>query len=131
MGCADHRVHLFDLRNPSEAVAVLSGHRKAVSYVRFLPSGDELCSASTDSTLCVWDIRGGMFGEQSGQDKSLRGEPKPETVLEGHTNEKNFVGLSVNSGDGLIACGSETNEVGPDRHCSPRHRMPFDSRKEG
>jgi hypothetical protein len=33
-------------------------------------------------------------------------------VLEGHTNEKNFVGLSVNSGDGLIACGSETNEAG-------------------
>lgn len=30
-------------------------------------------------------------------------------TLKGHTNEKNFVGLSVNSD--YIACGSETNEV--------------------
>lgn len=30
-------------------------------------------------------------------------------VFKGHTNEKNFVGLSVNSE--YIACGSETNEV--------------------
>lgn len=30
-------------------------------------------------------------------------------TLKGHTNEKNFVGLSVNSE--YIACGSETNEV--------------------
>ena len=57
VGCADHRVHLFDLRYPAEAVAVLSGHRKATSYVRFLSSGNELVSASTDSTMCVWDVR--------------------------------------------------------------------------
>jgi E3 ubiquitin-protein ligase RFWD2 len=30
-------------------------------------------------------------------------------TLQGHTNEKNFVGLTVNSE--YIACGSETNEV--------------------
>lgn len=30
-------------------------------------------------------------------------------TLKGHTNEKNFVGLSVNSE--YITCGSETNEV--------------------
>lgn len=30
-------------------------------------------------------------------------------TLKGHTNEKNFVGLTVNSE--YIACGSETNEV--------------------
>ena len=30
-------------------------------------------------------------------------------TLSGHTNEKNFVGLSV--GPDYIACGSETNEV--------------------
>jgi hypothetical protein len=35
---------------------------------------------------------------------------QPARVLEGHVNEKNFVGLSVGGGD-LIACGSETNEV--------------------
>lgn len=30
-------------------------------------------------------------------------------TFRGHTNEKNFVGLTVNSG--YIACGSESNEV--------------------
>jgi len=30
-------------------------------------------------------------------------------TLRGHTNEKNFVGLTVNSE--YIACGSETNDV--------------------
>lgn len=30
-------------------------------------------------------------------------------TLRGHTNEKNFVGLTVNSE--YISCGSETNEV--------------------
>lgn len=34
--------------------------------------------------------------------------PKVRT-FKGHTNEKNFVGLTVNSE--YIACGSETNEV--------------------
>ena len=88
VGCADHRVHLFDLRNPSEALAVLQGHRKAVSYVRFLPSGDELASASTDSSLCVWDIRGGVIdaakrgacgdgGSGGGGGASTRAAPGP------------------------------------------------------
>ena len=34
----------------------------------------------------------------------------PAATLEGHVNEKNFVGLSVGAGE-LIACGSETNEA--------------------
>ena len=87
---------------------MLEGHRKAVSYVRFLPSGDELASASTDSSLCVWDIRGGVADAARGGVGG--GGPRLAGVLEGHTNEKNFVGLSVGAGD-LIACGSETNEV--------------------
>lgn len=126
VGCADHRVHLFDLRSPNQALAVLSGHRKAVSYVRFLSSGDEVVSASTDSTLCLWDVKGKIanaarkgVAPDTGQGRvpatgaSVGGvglPPQPATVLEGHTNEKNFVGLSVGGGD-LIACGSETNEV--------------------
>ncbi|KAJ6680513.1 E3 UBIQUITIN-PROTEIN LIGASE COP1 [Salix purpurea] len=71
---------------------VFSGHRKAVSYVKFL-SNSELASASTDSTLRLWDVK----------------ENLPVRTFRGHTNEKNFVGLSVSSE--YIACGSETNEV--------------------
>lgn len=32
----DHFVHYYDLRNTKEAVMVFKGHRKAVSYTKFL-----------------------------------------------------------------------------------------------
>lgn len=56
MGCADHLIHYYDLRNISQPLHVLSGHGRAVSYVKFL-SNNELASASTDSTLRLWDVR--------------------------------------------------------------------------
>ncbi|XP_042478427.1 E3 ubiquitin-protein ligase COP1-like [Macadamia integrifolia] len=92
VGSADHHIHYYDLRNYSNPLHVFSGHRKAVSYVKFL-SDNELASASTDSTLRLWDVK----------------ENLPVRTFKGHTNEKNFVGLTVNSE--YIACGSETNEV--------------------
>ena len=61
--------------------------------MRYL-SPRELVSASTDSTLRMWDVQA---------HRDLR-------TFSGHMNEKNFVGLSVD-GD-FTACGSETNEVG-------------------
>lgn len=55
VGSADHHVHYYDLRNISQPLYIFSGHRKAVSYVKFL-SNYELASASTDSTLRLWDV---------------------------------------------------------------------------
>lgn len=55
-GSADHHIHYFDLRNPSNPLFVFRGHQKAVSYVKFL-SPNELASASTDSTLRLWDVQ--------------------------------------------------------------------------
>ncbi|KAF2284863.1 hypothetical protein GH714_031400 [Hevea brasiliensis] len=92
VGSADHHIHYYDLRNISHPLHVFSGHRKAVSYVKFL-SNNELASASTDSTLRLWDVKDNV----------------PVRTFRGHTNEKNFVGLSVNYD--YIACGSETNDV--------------------
>ncbi|KAL3850909.1 hypothetical protein ACJIZ3_012791 [Penstemon smallii] len=92
VGSADHHIHYYDLRKISQPLHSFSGHRKAVSYVKFL-SNNELASASTDSTLRLWDVKDNV----------------PLRTFRGHTNEKNFVGLSVNSE--YIACGSETNEV--------------------
>lgn len=92
VGSADQHIHYYDLRNTTHPLCVFSGHKKAVSYVKFL-SSNELASASTDSTLRLWDVKNNLLVR----------------TFTGHTNEKNFVGLTVN--DDFLACGSETNEV--------------------
>ncbi|KAK8926671.1 E3 ubiquitin-protein ligase COP1 [Platanthera zijinensis] len=92
VGSADHNIHYYDLRNPNTPVHVFRGHRKTVSYVKFL-STNELASASTDSTIRLWDVK---------ENTAVR-------TFRGHTNEKNFVGLTVSNE--YIACGSETNDV--------------------
>nr|XP_043623903.1 E3 ubiquitin-protein ligase COP1-like [Erigeron canadensis] len=92
VGSVDHHIHYYDLRNTRHPIHIFSGHQKTVSYVKFL-SNDELASASTDSTLRLWDVKRNL----------------PLRTFRGHTNEKNFVGLSVNND--FLACGSETNEV--------------------
>lgn len=71
---------------------VFKGHRKAVSYVKFL-NKEDIVSASTDSQLKMWNIN---------NQHCLRS-------FVGHTNEKNFVGLATD-GD-YIACGSENNSL--------------------
>ncbi|TKR81137.1 hypothetical protein L596_015065 [Steinernema carpocapsae] len=91
-GCADHCVHLYDIRYPLRAVNVFRGHRKAVSYVKYC-SENEVVSASTDSNLRVWDVNTGQC---------LR-------TMKGHTNEKNFVGLATDGNH--IVCGSENNNL--------------------
>lgn len=92
-GSADHDVHFYDLRNMSRAICVFKGHKKAVSYVKFLNT-HEIISASTDSQLKLWNVNSPPY--------SLRS-------FTGHVNEKNFVGLATD-GD-YIACGSEDNSM--------------------
>ncbi|KAJ2775910.1 hypothetical protein IWQ57_000067 [Coemansia nantahalensis] len=92
-GSADHNVHCFDLRAPKQPLCVLRGHRKAVSYTRFL-TPDEIISASTDSSLKLWNMR---------TQECIR-------TYTGHANEKNFVGLTISNGE-WIACGSENNTM--------------------
>lgn len=70
--------------------------------MRFI-AGREVVSASTDSTLRLWDARA----------------LAPTRTFSGHTNEKNFVGLSVDQD--FIACGSETNEARDQRRSLCSH----------
>ena len=79
-----------------------SGHR-GVSYVRFLPTGDELASASTDSTMCVWDVRGSVI--DAARKAATPSRPK---VLEGTSTRRISWGSASRE---THACGSETNEV--------------------
>ncbi|XP_023349005.1 E3 ubiquitin-protein ligase RFWD2 isoform X2 [Eurytemora carolleeae] len=89
-GSADHCVHYYDLRSTKKALTVLKGHKKAVSYVKFL-NNEDLVSASTDSQLKLWNVN----------------QPYYVRSFTGHVNEKNFVGLATD-GD-YITCGSENN----------------------
>ncbi|CAD6198731.1 unnamed protein product [Caenorhabditis auriculariae] len=91
-GSADHAVHHYDIRQPSRPLQRLVGHTKAVSYVRYL-NDHEVVSASTDNTLRLWDLPGRQCTK----------------IMRGHTNEKNFVGLS-SCGDHIV-CGSENNKA--------------------
>lgn len=132
-GSADHHLHYYDLRNTSAPLYVFKGHRKAVSYVKFL-NANEVVTASTDCTLRLWSLKESLKASNDTEDPSnvvastTQGEGplagcsttkrRPvassshcERTLVGHTNEKNFVGLSVNCDGEFIACGSETNEV--------------------
>ncbi|KAJ0971443.1 hypothetical protein J5N97_019402 [Dioscorea zingiberensis] len=98
IGSADHNIYCYDLRNFSAPYRTLVGHTKTVSYVKFLDSAT-IVSASTDNTLKLWDL---SLCTSRVVNDALR-------TFTGHTNVKNFVGLSLS--DGYIATGSETNEV--------------------
>ncbi|KAL1567167.1 RING-type E3 ubiquitin transferase [Salvia divinorum] len=97
-GSADHKIYYYDLRSSKMPLCTLVGHKKTVSYVKFIDS-TTLVSASTDNTLKLWDLS--MC--------TSRVLDCPLQSFTGHLNVKNFVGLSVS--DGYIATGSETNEV--------------------
>ncbi len=97
IGSADHNIHVYDLRYASRSLNCLQGHKKAVSYVRFV-NENEIVSASTDSSLRLWKLN-----------KQLEDKPECHRIYTGHKNEKNFVGLAVT--EDFISCGSEANTV--------------------
>ncbi|MQM14851.1 hypothetical protein Taro_047785 [Colocasia esculenta] len=94
LGCADRRAYVYDLRMGSDPVTVFRGHRRTVTYLRFI-GGGRVVSAGTDGCLRLWDLL----------------DAREMRAYEGHANTRNFVGLSVWRAGGLLACGSETNEV--------------------
>ncbi|KAK3165317.1 hypothetical protein QOZ80_1AG0031720 [Eleusine coracana subsp. coracana] len=98
IGSADHKIYCYDLRNIRAPYCTLVGHSKTVSYVKYL-NASTLVSASTDNSMKLWDL-----SRSPG-----RIIDSPVQTFTGHTNTKNFVGLSIS--DGYIATGSETNEV--------------------
>ncbi|GLI64451.1 hypothetical protein VaNZ11_007723 [Volvox africanus] len=116
-GCANSHIFLYDIRNIANPLYVLTGHTRAVSYVRFL-SPTQLVSASTDNTLRLWQLD--SLGTMGSVVSVPNAAPGPATanaipasctqVFRGHVNERNFTGLSL-SPDGYITCGSENNRV--------------------
>ena len=114
LGAADHAVRVYDLRSPGAPLHVLSGHKKAASYVRWGAGG--LVSASTDSTLRLWPLpkSGGAAAAAAGAAPAAASplpSLRPPRVFRGHVNERNFVGLAADPRHDLLAAGSETGEV--------------------
>ncbi|KAI9808977.1 MAG: rRNA-processing protein sof1 [Pycnora praestabilis] len=55
----DHNIYIFDMRKLDRALNVLKDHVAAVMDVEFSPTGEELCSASYDRTVRLWNRAGG------------------------------------------------------------------------
>ncbi|CAN8063603.1 unnamed protein product [Agarophyton chilense] len=91
-GSVDFGVHYYDIRMVKQPLHVFKSHTRAVSYVKFM-SPTSLVSASVDSTVKLWDLNSMTL----------------ERNFTGHTNDRNFVGLSVTPD--YIACGSEEDMV--------------------
>ncbi|KAJ6676121.1 WD REPEAT-CONTAINING PROTEIN RUP1 [Salix viminalis] len=94
IGCADRKVYGYDLRMMADPLFVLDGHRKTVTYIKFLDNVT-LVSASIDGCLKLWN-----------SDSS-----NVTRTYHGHVNNRSFVGLSVWRDGGLFGCGSENNKV--------------------
>ena len=77
-------------------VQVLKGHDRPLSFARFM-GRNRLVTASVDSSLAMWNL-------DQGAGRLFR-------RYEGHTNQKNFVGLSVCPETELMATGSECGQA--------------------
>ena len=75
---------------------VLRGHDRPVAFARFM-GRNRLVTASVDSSLALWNL-------DQGSGHLFR-------RYEGHTNRKNFVGLSVCQETELMATGSECGQA--------------------
>lgn len=134
-GSADHNVHLYDLRNTREPLSVIRGHGKAVSYVKWIGESEIVsastdCSlrkwnmpplrkvysdeASSSAPLAPYLSEEGVFmpsfqgaspSASVGSRNDEGGSAWLDKVYTGHVNEKNFVGLSVDSTGDFITCG--------------------------
>ncbi|KAL0363191.1 UNVERIFIED_CONTAM: E3 ubiquitin-protein ligase COP1 [Sesamum calycinum] len=96
VGSADHHIHYYDLRKISQPLHIFSGHRKAVSYVKFL-SNSELASASTDSTLRLWDVKANV---QAISKPAARHQFSPDIDESGEDTSSHFISSVCWKSDG-------------------------------
>ncbi|KAJ4782515.1 Transducin/WD40 repeat-like superfamily protein [Rhynchospora pubera] len=94
-GCADKKAYVYDVRMVRQGpVKVLERHMRAVTYVRFAGHG-RLVSSGADGQHMLWDWSNGQCVRE----------------YTGHMSSRSFVGMGVWMHNGLVASGSESNEV--------------------
>ncbi|KAJ3693916.1 hypothetical protein LUZ60_009396 [Juncus effusus] len=95
LGCADKKAYVYDTRIIGHGpMNVLEKHDRPVTYVRFA-GGGKLVSSGTDGRHVLWNWQDGQIVRE----------------YTGHMNSRSFVGMGVWMHGGLIASGSESNEV--------------------
>ncbi|ORX47936.1 WD40 repeat-like protein [Piromyces finnis] len=109
-GSADHNIYYYDIRNAKKAWECIRGHKKAISYVKFR-NRYEFVSASTDNSLKLWSINPYALNMNNYGNNNSNNKIQLVRTYSGHTNERNFAGLSINKDGDFILCGSETNEI--------------------
>ncbi|KAF8385102.1 hypothetical protein PRIPAC_74244, partial [Pristionchus pacificus] len=98
VGVSDATVNIYDTRYTKHQFMQLRGHRKAVSYVRYMDRGPGeyyLVSAAIDSSIQMWNLEDSKW--------------KCERTFKGHVNEKNFTGFAT-MGEHIVT-GSEGNDI--------------------
>ena len=99
-GSSDSHIRIWDIRTQEHPIVDFKGHEASISSVQWAPDGNSLVSSATDSTVKKWPC---ILSESSREECH---------TYRGHLARKNFTGLGISS-SGLIACGSETDEVRP------------------
>jgi signal transduction histidine kinase len=59
-GCADEKLHLWQLGEPPRSIGILAGHQSSVMEVAFHPNGEWLVSNGWDGTTRLWDTATGQ-----------------------------------------------------------------------
>ncbi|XP_072980058.1 WD repeat-containing protein RUP2-like [Typha angustifolia] len=96
LGGADRNAYVYDVRKMGRGhVWEMEGHARAVTYVRFAGEGGRVVTSAADGTHRLWE---------PGTGRQVR-------EYAGHVSGRSFVGMGVWRGGGLIASGSESNEV--------------------
>jgi E3 ubiquitin-protein ligase RFWD2 len=100
VGAADRSAAVYDVRALGRGpVARMQGHGRAVTYVRWAAESAGVVTSAADGTHRLWALR-----EEGATTREVRS-------YSGHASARSFVGMGVWRNAGLIASGSECNQV--------------------
>merc|ERR1712166_1553788 len=92
-GSLDKHIFLWHVYGNCENTHVFKGHKNAVLQIDWSLDGHQVCSASADKTVCVWDVESGRrlkkFAEHTshvnsvctaGEDAGYQGPTQPSEL---------------------------------------------------
>ncbi|AGO11277.1 AaceriACR017Wp [[Ashbya] aceris (nom. inval.)] len=84
----DSQIYLYDMRDMSSPLHVMSGHQDSVTTVEFSPHTDGIiCSSGSDRRAIIWDLT--QIGAEQSQDDADDGAPELMMMHAGHRSPVN------------------------------------------